>query len=126
LHSFKGKSCLSKNSLAIFDNFAGQAKSDPRTKPIAGAALEALVEKLKAAEPFLTTTKALLTSADRLDATAVNIMDAYYAEIDKLCEEHPILDLQPSRFMNFDEASLNNRGEYEKKDLTVTELVMVD
>jgi hypothetical protein len=57
----------------------------------------------------------MLTSADRLDATAVNIMEAYYVSIDKLCEAHEILDRQPTRFMNFDELGMNNRGEYEKK-----------
>ena len=56
-----------------------------------------------------------MTSADRLDATAVNIMEAYYVSIDKLCEAHEILDRQPTRFMNFDELGMNNRGEYEKK-----------
>lgn len=58
-----------------------------------------------------------MTSADRLDATAVNIMEAYYTSIDKLVEEHSILDRQPTRFMNFDELGMNNRGEYEKKSL---------
>ena len=56
-----------------------------------------------------------MTSADRLDATAVNIMEAYYTSIDKLVEEHSILDRQPTRFMNFDELGMNNRGEFEKK-----------
>jgi hypothetical protein len=54
-----------------------------------------------------------------LDATSINIMEAYYREIDKLCEKHKILDEQPTRFLNFDELGMNNRGEYEKKDMAV-------
>lgn len=119
LQAHESKSCLSKNSLAVFDKFAAAQQGDPREKPLSGAALEDLVRKLKEAEPFLTTTKAVLTSTDRMDATAVNIMERYYATIDDLCEEHPILDEEPTRLMNFDEAMLNNRGEYEKKDMTV-------
>ncbi len=57
----------------------------------------------------------MLTSAGRLDATAVSIMEVYYASIDKLCEQYAILDRQPTRFMNFDELGMNNRGEFEKK-----------
>jgi hypothetical protein len=66
---------------------------------------------------FLTTTKAILTSTDRMDATAVNIMEGYYVSIDDLCEKHPELDEEPTRLLNFAEALLNNRGEYEKKDI---------
>ncbi len=54
-----------------------------------------------------------------MDATSVNIMEAFYVSFDKLCEQYEELDRQPTRIMNWDEAALNNRGEYEKKDLTV-------
>lgn len=119
LQARESKSCLSKNSLAVFDKFAAAQQGDPREKQLSGAALEDLVGKLKEAEPFLTTTKAILTSTDRMDATAVNIMEGYYATIDDLFEAHPELDREPTRIMNFDEAGLNNRGEFEKKDMTV-------
>jgi hypothetical protein len=66
-------------------------------------------------EPWLTTTKAIVTSADRMDGTAANIMEAYYASIDDLHESYRILDEEPSRTLNFDELSLNNRGEYVKE-----------
>jgi hypothetical protein len=57
LQSLTSKSCLSKNSLAVFDKFAANAKGDPRAKTLSGSALEDLCRKLKESEPFLTTTK---------------------------------------------------------------------
>ncbi len=57
LQSLASKSCLSKNSLAIFDKFAANAKGDPRKQPLSGASLEELCRKLKECEPWLTSTK---------------------------------------------------------------------
>ena len=54
---------------------------------------------MKVQEPWLTTTKAILTSADRLDGTSLNIMDAYYTSIDKLHERYPQLDLCVTKFL---------------------------
>ena len=70
-------------------------------------------------EPWLTTTRAIATSADRMDGTAANIMEAYYQSIDDLHESYPIFDEEPSRTMNFDELALNNRGEYVEETLQV-------
>jgi len=72
---------------------------------------------VKRMEPWLTTTRAIATSADRMDGTAANIMEAYYKSIDNLHDSYPILDEEPSRTLNFDELSLNNRGEYAEETL---------
>jgi hypothetical protein len=131
------KSHISTEGLAIFDKFGAAQKGDPRAHLLKGAKLQELVDHLKAQEPFLTTTRAIPTSADRMDGTSGNIMEAYYASIDRLHEQYPELDAEPSRTMNFDEvrvfsffllklyahhlqqAGLNNRGEFENKNLTV-------
>ena len=73
--------------------------------------------QVKRMEPWLTTTRAIATSADRMDGTAANIMEAYYKSIDDLHEAYPVLDDEPSRTMNFDELSINNRGEYVEETL---------
>ena len=131
------KSHISTEGLAIFDKFGAAQKGDPRAHLLKGAKLQELVDQLKEQEPFLTTTRAIPTSADRMDGTSGNIMEAYYASIDRLHEQYPELDAEPSRTMNFDEvhvfsffllklyahhlqqAGLNNRGEFENKNLTV-------
>jgi hypothetical protein len=76
-------------------------------------------KQVKRMEPWLTTTKAIGTSADRMDGTAANIMEAYYQSIDDLHDSYTILDEEPSRTMNFDELSLNNRGEYAEETVEV-------
>ena len=88
-----GKGAFNFGSLATFDQFAAESRDDPRAKPLSGKRLEALVDKLKEKEPWLTTTKAILTSADRLDGTSVVTMDNYYTSVDTLRERYPQLDL---------------------------------
>jgi hypothetical protein len=109
----KGKVLLSSKSYAVFDKFCASQKCDPREHTLNGAKLKEAVVQLKRMEPWLTTTRAIATSADRMDGTAVNIMEAYYTSIDELHEQYDILDFEPSRTMNFDECGLNNRGEYQ-------------
>jgi hypothetical protein len=109
----KGKILLTPKSLAVFDNFCAVQKSDPREHTLAGTKLKDAVERLKRMEPWLTTTRAIATSADRMDGTSANIMEAYYTSIDELHERYDILDFEPSRTLNFDECGLNNRGEYQ-------------
>ena len=60
-----GKGYISTEGLAIFDKFGAAQKGDPRTHLLKGAKLQELVDHLKAQEPFLTTTRAIPTSADR-------------------------------------------------------------
>ena len=103
LQARSGRGYLSKQSLAIFDKFCADQKGDPRSHVLKDSKLEDLVAELKAKEPWLTTTRAIPTSADRLDGTAANIMEAYYLSIDDLHEAYPLLDQEPSRTMNFDE-----------------------
>ena len=109
----RGKVLLTPQSLAVFDKFCASQKCDPREHTLTGAKLKESVEQLKRMEPWLTTTRAIATSADRMDGTAANIMEAYYTSIDELHETYDILDFEPSRTMNFDECGLNNRGEYQ-------------
>ena len=109
----KGKVLLTPKSLAVFDTFCASQKGNPREHTLDGTKLKEAVAQLKRLEPWLTTTRAIATSADRMDGTAANIMEAYYTSIDKLHEKYEILDLEPSRTMNFDECELNNRGEYQ-------------
>ncbi len=51
------------------------------------------MDRLKSQEPWLTTTKAISTSSDRLDGTSIPIMKQYYTSIDELHERYPDLDL---------------------------------
>jgi hypothetical protein len=114
-----GKTALTPLTLAVFDRFSADQKCDPREHTLSGTKLAEFVEEVKRMEPWLTTTRAICTSADRMDGTAANIMEAYYTSIDKLHEKYEIFDLEPSRTLNFDEAGLNNRGEYEQESKTV-------
>ena len=98
-----GKGHISTEGLAIFDKFGAAQRGDPRAHLLKGPKLQELVDDLKAREPFLTTTRAIPTSADRMDGTSGNIMEAYYVSIDRLHEAYPELDFEPSRTMNFDE-----------------------
>jgi hypothetical protein len=109
----KGKILLTPKSLAVFDKFCAAQKSDPREHTLTGTKLKEAVERLKRMEPWLTTTRAIATSADRMDGTSANIMEAYYTSIDELHERYDVLDFEPSRTLNFDECGLNNRGEYQ-------------
>ena len=120
------KGCLGKTSLAVFDSFAASDKDTPRAITLSGSKLNALIDDLQRQEPWLTTTQANLTSADRLDGTAVNIMDAYYQRIDDLALQFPVFDLEPSRIMNFDECGLNNRGGKMKLKVPCAALPCVD
>jgi len=88
-----GKGAFNFGSLATFDKFAAESRDDPRAKALSGKRLQELVDTLKENEPWLTTTKAILTSADRLDGTSVPIMDNFYTSIDRLHERYPTLDL---------------------------------
>ena len=119
MQSTSGKSALTKHSLATFDRFAADNRDMPRKKTLAGKQLVQLIGELERQEPWLTTTSSIKTSADRLDGTAINIMKPFYESIDRLHLIYNILDQEPTRTMNFDEAGLNNRGEYEKQDLQV-------
>jgi hypothetical protein len=131
-----GKVMLTPTSLATFDKFSAAQKNDPRAHTLHGTKLQEFVDEVrtcvftchrfwcslstpqvKRMEPRLTTTRAIATSADRMDGTAANIMEAYYASIDDLHEAYPIFDQEPSRTMNFDELALNNRGEYVEETL---------
>ncbi len=114
-----GKGLLKPGSLATFDRFSAEQKNDPRVHTLHGSRLNELVEEVKRLEPWLTTTKAINTSADRMDGTAANIMDAFYGKIDDLHEQYPVLDDEPSRTMNFDELQINHRGEYAEEDQLV-------
>ena len=114
-----GKTGLTPKTLAVFDSFSAAQKNDPRKHLLSSTKLNDLVDEVKRLEPWLTTTRAISTSADRMDGTAANIMDAYYTSIDDLHDMYPVFDLEPSRTLNFDECGLNNRGEYEEESQKV-------
>ncbi len=114
-----GKTALTPQTLAVFDKFIADQKCDPREHTLSGTKLKDFVEEVKEKEPWLTTTRAICTSADRMDGTAANIMEAYYTSIDDLHNQYEVFDLEPTRTLNFDECGLNNRGEYEQESKTV-------
>jgi hypothetical protein len=118
-NAHNGKGLLKPSSLATFDKHSAEQKNDPRAHTLHGPRLNELVEEVKRLEPWLTTTKAINTSADRMDGTAANIMDAYYRSIDDLHDQYTVLDDEPSRTMNFDELQINGRGEYAEEDQKV-------